>query len=211
MLFGFLPVFSSIRTPGRFNLVIGLGVAVLAAYGVAWLLEQVRGASWPRRVARYALVFGLMVAIVFDYQLVWDGFRPTFPTISAEIPDEIAALREDDSINVVMNMPYVSFYTKEALYLQTAHQKPLIAGYIARTTPVNTAKLDVLQSTLDPALFSAAGADAVILFREWSEDVNEHVYAGLGEPFYENERLAVFRVPQTDDAPGFMSCRMLRM
>ena len=202
-LLGWLPVLSSIRTPGRFNLAVGFGVAVIVAYGAAWLLNELGGRQLWRRATRYAVLVVLLSAVIFDYQLFWENGRPSVPTTFATVPDGIAALREDDSINVVLNLPYNAYFAKEALYLQTAHQKPLVAGYIARSTPISKARLDVLQTTLDPALLAQSGADAVILFREWSEETTEHVYAGLGEPFYEDERFAVFHLQQTDDEPGF--------
>ena len=194
-----LPVLNITRTPARFNLTVGLAVAIMAGYGICWLWQWLRS-QW----LRYVIFTVLLIAIAFDYHQFWNGFLPDFPTISAQIPDEIAELRDDDSIRAVLNLPYNNLLVaKEAMYLQTAHQKPIIAGFISRQTPVDPAKLSVLQNTLDPALLNTADVDIVILFREWDDALNTLVYETLGSPIYESPRIAVFRVPTAQSVPGF--------
>ena len=95
---------------------------------------------------------------------------------------------------------------KDGLYLQTAHDLPLIAGHVTRSTPVSPAKLTLLQ-TLDPALLHEAGADAVIVHREQDGDGSLERLARqqLGDPVYEDGSLALFMTPKTDAAAGFMA------
>jgi hypothetical protein len=92
------------------------------------------------------------------------------------------------------------------MFLQTGHQKPLLAGHIARATPVDPAKLTLLQQTLDPALLNAAGADIVILHKEFDdpEGVTEaFVRSHLTTLLYEDESIAVFEVPARNTPPAF--------
>lgn len=193
-LFSYLPVVDTIRTPGRANLTIGLAVAVMAGYGFMWATMRLR-----RAPVMWAAAFALIAAVTVEYQLVWG-----FPAVTAHIPDEIRALRDDDSVRAVLNLPHDNLLVaKEAMYLQTGHHKPLVAGFISRQTPVSPAKLSLLQTTLNPALLDDAQADVVILFRSWSDDLNAHVYASLGTPFYEDERLAAFRAPEANAPPTF--------
>ncbi|MEL7236087.1 MAG: hypothetical protein AAGK74_16395, partial [Chloroflexota bacterium] len=170
----------------------GLIVAIMVGYGVAWLLNR----QLPR-TARWGIVTVLLIVIAFEYQLTWQYGLPHHPTVPATIPAEIAALRNDDSIRAVLNLPHQNLiFAKEAMYLQTAHHKPIVAGFISRQTPVSEAKLSILQHTLEPSLLNEAEVDVVLLFREWDETLTQQVYAYLGNPLYEDERYAVFRVPQ---------------
>ncbi|MCA9914619.1 MAG: hypothetical protein KC496_14805, partial [Anaerolineae bacterium] len=93
-----------------------------------------------------------------------------------------------------------------ALYLQTAHQQPLIAGQITRATPVNPAKLAVLEATLNPALLRDAGATIVILHRARAAEINQleelegRAEDQLGAPIYVDERIAIYEVPPPEEA-----------
>ncbi|MEM6283345.1 MAG: hypothetical protein AAF787_14215, partial [Chloroflexota bacterium] len=198
-LVSYLPVIGTIRTPGRFNLLIGLVTAIMVGYGVAWLLNRKlpRAAQWG--------ISGILIALIaFEYQLTWQNGLPHFPTVPAGIPAEIAALRDDDSVRAVLNLPHENLIlAKEAMYLQTAHQKPIVAGFISRQTPVSTSKLSILQNTLHPTLLDEADVDIIILFRGWDETLTQHVYDSLDAPLYEDEHYAVFRVPDATEPAQF--------
>ncbi len=200
-LVAYLPVIDTIRTPGRFNLTMGIAVAIMAGYGLAWLTARLRA---KRRGLVWALSAALIAVIAFEYQLVWQNRLPNFPTVTAHIPDEIRALRDDPDVRAVFNVPHDNLLVaKEAMYLQTGHQKPLVAGFISRETPVSPAKRQLMQATLNPALLDAADADVVILFKGWDDALNAHVVEQLGPPFYTDERIAAFRVPEPDAPPAF--------
>lgn len=194
-----LPLFNLARTPGRFNFTLALAVAVMAGYGVHRVLG-VLTAQKRRWVAPFISIITI-VLIAFEYQT----FFP-LPTIPAEIPPEVAALRNRDEVRAVFNAPYDNLVAaKYALYLQTAHEQPLIAGQVTRVTPVNPAKLALLQ-TFDPALLGHVGADVVILHRQQDDGTLEaRARELLGDPFFENTRIAMFNVPFAEAAPDFMT------
>jgi hypothetical protein len=188
-LFERLPGFELARTPGRFNLTTGFAIAVMVAFGAAWGLARVR-----RRAIHVALVVGCAGLILFDYQM----FFP-LPTTSTSIPQAIYDLREREDVRAVFDVPWDNLLAaKDALYLQTAHQHPLIAGHVTRRTPVDPAKLTLLESTLDPALLNDAGADIILLHKMYVDEAERaRLIAALGEPSYEDERYALFERPQT--------------
>jgi hypothetical protein len=129
------------------------------------------------------------------------------PTVPADIPAPIANLANRDDVRAVLDVPWDHLLAaKEGLYLQTAHHKPLIAGQITRRTPVNPARLAVLQNTLDPALLNAAGVDVIILHKEWDEGkIEPFLRERLGSPVYEDQRFALFGVPDAAAPPGFLA------
>lgn len=188
-----LPGFALARTPGRFNLTTAFAVAVMAAYGAAWLFPQIRRAS-----LRPALALGCAALILFDYQT----FFP-LPTTRADIPAAFTQLRERGDVRAVFDIPWANLLAaKDALYLQTAHQQPLVAGHVTRRTPVDPAKLTLLEATLDPALLDEAGADVIILHLSYVSDAERtRVIAALGAPFYQDERFALFARPQPAAPP----------
>src|SRR5690606_40985967 len=64
--------------------------------------------------------------------------------------------------------------------------------HIARQTPIDPAKLTILQATFDPALLDATGADVIILHREWDDEagvLEATLHDRFGPPLYEDERL----------------------
>ena len=193
-----LPLFNLARTPGRFNFTLALAVALLAGAGAAWLWDRLPA----RHGGRWAVMGLLMVALLVDYQWYWP-----LPGQPAALPEALQALRSRDDIEAVLNVPWGHLIAaKEGLYLQTAHQKPLVGGHVTRSTPVSPAKLTLLEQTLDPALLQAAGADVVILHRQYLADEQiAHARETLGSPTYEDARFVVFQTPETDEPPGFVA------
>jgi hypothetical protein len=183
-----LPVLAISRTPGRFNLTVALAVAVMVGYGTETLWGRIRTAS-----GRYLMVAGLMALIFLDTRMFWP-----MPTTPAPVPDAVSALAQRDDIRAVFNIPWNDrLHAKTALFLQAYHQQPIVAGQFIRDTPVNPARLAVLQGTLDPAILDRAGVDVVILHKKGT------VSAGLpdlssrwpDDLLYQDDRLAIYNVP----------------
>jgi hypothetical protein len=186
-----LPAFNLARTPARFNFTLAIALAVMVAYGMAWL--------WGRMgKGRYALMMLLAVGILWEYQSFWP-----MPLLSAEIPQAVIDLRDEENLRAVFDIPYDhALAAKDGLYLQTGHELPLLAGQITRTTPVNPAMLALLQETLDPALLQNAGVDIVILHRqragENAERLSNRAREQLGEAIYQDDSIAIYRVPEVE-------------
>jgi hypothetical protein len=197
-----LPLFNLARSPARFNFVLALAVAMMVGYGAARLWMWLDSARTHSRASlQWVILLVAMVVILWEYQAFL-----RFPTAPSAIPEAVTALAERDDIRAVFDVPWDNLLSaKEALYLQTGHQQALIAGQMTRRTPVSPAKLWLLQSTLDPALLDEAGVDIILLHKTFDYDgsVEEFTREQLGEPFYEDERIALFEAPDTDDVPVF--------
>ncbi len=182
-----LPGFSLARTPGRFGFTLALAVAVLAGYGAAVVWR------WLGRGSRAHIALAVLMAVtLFEYQ----AFFP-HPTVPAEVPQAVESLNQRDEVRAVMDMPWGHLLAaKQGLYWQTWHQKPLIAGQVTRRTPVSPAKLTILEQTLDPALLDAAGVDVILLHKTYMDAaLDQRLRAAFGTPSYEDDRLALFEVP----------------
>jgi hypothetical protein len=195
-----LPGFSLARTPGRFDFLLALAAAVLSGYGASVLFSALstQHSALGKHSALSTFIFVVLAALVlFEYQSFWP-----LPTYSAEIPQAVYDLAKRDDVRAVFDIPWENVLAaKDALWLQTAHEKPMIAGQVTRSTPVDPAKLTILQQTLDPALLKDAGVDVVIVHKKVDAALAETVRQHFGTPFYEDDRIALFNVPQADGQP----------
>jgi hypothetical protein len=211
-IFQNLPLISLTRTPGRFNMTTGLAFGVLAALGLAYLLSRLKIEG------RMVALTGIAGAyILLEYQL----FFP-FPMVPNTIPGEsyFRALAARSDVRAVFDVPLDDpIAQKMALYQQTLHHKPLIAGYVSRRTSVDPAKLGVLEAATfgTPLITSACGncgaANSAILNRSGINVVVYHrgILTKLPDmPFegakrvYQDDQIAVFEVPpsENDQAAG---------
>lgn len=196
------PIFNLARTPGRFSFLLAFAVAALAGYSWAALFQRAR---WRRLLWVVALAL-----ILWDYQLY--SVLPS-NTMPVGAPSAIAELADRDDVRAVFDVPWDNLLAaKDALYLQTIHQKPLIAGQVSRQTPIDPAKLSLLQETLAPDLLRQAGADVVIVHKgragaDEALALMTRARAQLGAPLYEDERLALFQTPVVDKAADFVWMR----
>ncbi len=186
-----LPIIGLARTPARFNFSVAFALAIMAGYGLLTLWV------WLRRWSEWVKAGGsilLMALIIVD--TLW--FAP-LPTIPARVPEAISALGERGNLRAVFDLPFDHLLVdKDGMFLQTGHGLPMIAGHIARITPLNPAKGYLLQNTLDPALLDAAGADVIILHKNWDDEagsLDARLQEQFGAPYYEDDQLAVFLMP----------------
>ncbi len=197
-----LPGFSLARAPGRFDFLLALVMAVLVGYGWAWISSKLvvsrqssvnsqQNFSLSTFPALATLIIGLL--ILFDYQSFWP-----LPTFDATIPQAVYNLSKREDVRAVYDVPWDNLLAaKDALWLQTAHEKPMIAGQVTRRTPVSPAKLTILEQTMSPLLFKEAGADVVIVHKFYDKDgkLAANARKNLGEPTYEDDLIALFNVP----------------
>ncbi len=209
-----IPGMSMGRTPGRFNLLTGLALAVLAAYGLSWLLD--RGAVTRRRAVRAGLAIGIAAVIMVEYQLI-----TPFPTTPAPQPayfENLAADAASGRERVVLDLPARDFLvTRWQLYYQTAHHQPILTGHVIRFSPVSfdlqvlvdAAALPPVAHGLVPiltveqqaALLRTVGADVVVVHRTAADGpaMAAHLVTVLGAPVYEDDRVTIFTLPSGPD------------
>ena len=185
-----LPGLGLARTPGRFMFLFAPALAMLAGYGMAALWSS-RVIARRNRYLRYGFALVIALLVYADYQ-----FFGEFPTVSSDIPQVVHDLKARGDIRAIYNAPYHNHAAaKEALYLQTAHGKPLIAGQDTRRTPVDPAKLELL-ADFQPPLLDEAGVDIVILNKIYADEtLMRRARLQLGGPFYEDGRYALFENP----------------
>jgi hypothetical protein len=121
-----LPVFSSLRAPGRLSVTMLFSVSVLAGYGLSDLLERVRGTP-PVRI----LVAGAIVLIACFETL----FSFPYQSSSTEIPEFYERMLTDPQWHALYQVPSGPGHSESTgwyMFYQVYHQRKLAIGYQAR-------------------------------------------------------------------------------
>jgi hypothetical protein len=124
---------NTLRSPDRYNLMLALALAPLAAWGASDLLARVKaraerksGALRSHR-AVYAIGLVIGVVILFEYLGVPYPTMPPLPTSPFQ-----TQLAQDPANYAVLDVPLDRSDTKRYLYYQTQHQKSTVQGRVAR-------------------------------------------------------------------------------
>ncbi len=194
-----LPMLELARTPDRFMFLFAAMFSLLVGFGTAVCFSSRLIMRRSRKIQLLITVL-LAMAMIEDYRLF-----AAFPSVPAAIPREIESLKHRRDVHAIFNAPYDNLLAaKEAMYLQTAHRKPLIAGHDARVTPVDPSRLALL-SKFQPSLLQEAGADIVIINKARAMESGQldllqwRARQELGEPLYEDQRFAVYETPVIRD------------
>jgi len=191
-----------VRRPHRFNLFLGLPVAMLAALGVTELLCR-----RPLRNKASVVVAVIGVVILFEYCLI--PYRTMLPAT----PDWYYQLAEERGDFGVLDLPmHPRGYDKWYMLYQITHQKPIVEGHVSRIPREAYTFLDSTpflkklyeENVMDPGLVDVtyqlrplAEADVRYIILHPEHGSVEQVAAWRDwltfEPFHEDADLVVYR------------------
>jgi len=196
-----LPLYQLGRTPGRFNLLTGICLGLLAAQGVAAWLKRPTG--W-----RVVLVGVAAVVMAGEYLVVWP-----MAVDPVAVPESVEALAAQAPEGGVLNVPADRYVTHYAQFYQTAHGWPIMGGYSDRVIPQAPGVREMLewigQPPEGPDIVPAMAAEDargllvdldvsyVLLHKRFAADAsaNESWLASvLGDPIESDETLALYAV-----------------
>jgi hypothetical protein len=124
------PVLNNLRVPSRFDIMVMLSLAILAAFSCRWLLGKLLS-----RVARMGICFFIVGAITFEYMAI------PFPTFKASAPRIYEQIARTPGEFTVLEIPVgrtsgltkgVGAFPPSFLFYQTVHEKKLVGGYLSR-------------------------------------------------------------------------------
>ncbi|MEM7330885.1 MAG: hypothetical protein AAF490_02250 [Chloroflexota bacterium] len=188
-----LPFLSWGRTPARLHLTAMLGLAILAAYGINWLLQRYQWVSQHK----IAFGFGLVMLILLDSV----GPYP-WPMTDTAVPAGLTLIAEDDRQTAVLDLP-VSEYTaaKYHLLYQLEHGHPLVGGFRVRLPESALEEMLLIESYAlqdnNQMLLAEAGIGYIILHKQFLSDTNEleaHFRATIGNPIFDDEQITLFAI-----------------
>jgi hypothetical protein len=142
------PFAGILREPRRFNILLGLPVAVLAAYGASGLFqsEGLLGFLSQRWGGRSTWVFASLLSglVLFEY-LLWP-----FPTVQPRISPFYQRLAHEPGDFGLLELPMgATTPAKLYMYYATVHGKPLIEGHVSRLPESAYRFIDSLPLTHD--------------------------------------------------------------
>jgi hypothetical protein len=201
-----VPFLNISRSVSRFDVVVMLGLAVLAGYGLQWLSRHGKSGR--------GLAFGALFLIILEF------WAAPYPMSLPDTPGWYTVLAADSRPGAVLNLP-MNWDRPGYLLYQTVHGKPLAAAYISRDDPRTLVdRAPVLQHFrhLGPDIidFDLAGQGRQVLSDlgvRWvvldrykmpgarERDYNEgtaHLIFGSAQPVHHDSRLDVYEV----DAPA---------
>ncbi|MEI7771544.1 MAG: hypothetical protein WCI67_16245, partial [Chloroflexales bacterium] len=215
-----LPVVRLTRQPDRFNVLVTIALALLAAHGAATILAEIgdRHRRW-RPVALAAL----MTLVLLDY------LPAPIITRTPEVPPFLAALPHTDD-GAILEFPFhqdVPYRDAERMLFQTVHDRPISGGYHSRLYPQPQMGLPALRDLRAgalgdiaaepggwPAALRTIGYRYVIGYKQRPlgplnlQPADEApfralVEAGLGVsgPIYEDDWLIAYEVPAAAPMP----------
>ena len=124
-----LPFGNIARVPLRYTLVTTLCLAVLAAYGLAWLIKYVQNRWQKRREVQWALpaLAGLLIFLEF-----FPGPRPLADTAVPAFYHQLAKEGNWNDFAVLESPDAANSIISKAMYYQTVHHHPMVGGYLSR-------------------------------------------------------------------------------
>ncbi|MGH7331704.1 MAG: hypothetical protein ACREKS_02945, partial [Candidatus Rokuibacteriota bacterium] len=218
MLLHFLPLTSGLRVLSRFQVMVTLSLAVLVGLGVTAVVERLARVQWrPALVG--GVTGGLGLLILVEYLSV------PLPVLPTTIPPVLAAMGAEAIPRLSLLDVPLDWRIAKYQYYQTAHEKPLILGFVPRPAPALVRQiegvpfLDFFQrpDRLDPVM--AAGwerraalrvidlleLDTIVIHGEYLDQTTaERVGAVVTEYFpvaqvVDDERMRVMRLSRDHD------------
>ena len=215
-----LPVVRLTRQPDRFNILVTIALALLAAHGAATILARI---SDRHRRWRPAALAALTALVLLDY------LPAPIITRVPEVPPFLAALPHTDD-GAILEFPFhqdVPYRDAERMFFQTIHGRPISSGYHSRLYPQPQLGLPALRDLRAgalgdiaaepggwPAALRTIGYRYIIGYKQRPlgplnlQPADEApfralVEAGLGVsgPIYEDDWLIAYEVPAANPVP----------
>jgi hypothetical protein len=141
-LLHYVPVVNANRAPNRNSVILMLALAVLAAFGMAWLLSHFRRLTSGGNKADRLWTGGAAVLLtgVVSLAVLLEHLAVPLPTTDARIPDIYAQIGAEAGQFAIMQLPlgwrnsFGVLGSEMTLlqYFQTTHGKPMLGGNISR-------------------------------------------------------------------------------
>ncbi len=140
-IYRLIPFFNTVREPGRFDLMVTIAVAVMAAYGTKAILGTKHEAHpLPKidtRALGIILVLSLLLLVETNGMPISKAAASAVTTLGT-IPKAYAEMGQLQGNFSVLQLPIIGtpsapeLYAGKAMYYQTASHKPIVGGYTTR-------------------------------------------------------------------------------
>ncbi len=143
-----------VRSPDRFNVLLVLPVAMLAAWGVVVVERKVWGVgsgawgvgrgAWGVRPTPYALLPTMLTTAVLSL-LILSETIVTYPTFALDVPRWYGQLAQEPGEFGIVDIPmHDRSYDKEYMFQQSVHGKGLVEGHVSRPPAAAFGTIDAI-------------------------------------------------------------------
>jgi hypothetical protein len=137
-----VPILNVIREPDRFNFMSSLFIGLIAALGTADILAKMRSKNLDNRYVYGFLSIVIILYILESFGLPFVGQMPTSSTYIPQAISSLGSLNGNYSFLVLPASPIPNYiYDGLAEYYISAMDKPLVGGFVARETPLDSLTL----------------------------------------------------------------------
>jgi hypothetical protein len=139
-LLHFVPLLSANRVPNRFGIPLTLALAVLAGYGLAWLLTQINKSLHLEASPTTHHVLRTTFYILLVTLLLFDQYSVPLPLTDARIPAVYHQIGAEPDNFTIMQLPLgwrnsygtLGAERTQLQYYQAAHRRPMLGGNTSR-------------------------------------------------------------------------------
>ncbi|MBI3912923.1 MAG: hypothetical protein HY327_01810 [Chloroflexi bacterium] len=140
LLLHYIPFLKENRVPNRFSILMMLSLAMLVAYGAAWLIEKIAAGRGNARGTntRAQIVAGvLLIGVLFEHASV------PLPLTDARVPDVFAQIAREPGDFAILTLPFglrnsfggIGAEDTRTQYYQSVHQKFIFPANLQRNPP----------------------------------------------------------------------------
>lgn len=126
----FVPVFSILRVPSRWDIMVMLCVSVLSGYALQYITTRTRSSG-------HLFTKQNLVCIAFASLIVFEFLSVPYPTESTSVPSFYYQMASDPDNYAVIEVPANTPTQWDSLWMfyQTISHKQLVNGHVSRTPP----------------------------------------------------------------------------
>ncbi len=133
-----IPLLNLIREPGRFDVMAGMAIAVIAAFGVNAVLG--RRSFSGRRVKAFVFIAIISAIFLVETNGIMGAAVKAFSTTAVQVPPSLYQIGKSGLNFSVLNIPalpnqyspYQNLYNAKATFYTAITHKPLVGGYVTR-------------------------------------------------------------------------------
>lgn len=161
MLYRLIPFFNAVREPGRFDIIVTIALAIMAAYGVKTITEGGLSANSAKvgQMVPAALIVVAVITLAFMIEsngMPLSSFAAAAVTTKLSVSAAYAAIAAVPGNYSVLQLPIIlnqasplpNLYPGEAMYYQTVSHKPIVGGYLTRENTTQQLSLDQIPLAL---------------------------------------------------------------
>lgn len=195
----YLPFMSWGRTPGRFGLTAIFAVAILSAFGAAWLFGHLRG-----KFSKVMLTGGLAALILFESLTAYP-----WPFNDRRVPEFYQGVAADERRVAFLDLPVMGYVpAKYYMLYQMVHGHAIVGGWRDRRSHEVEdimAEFEVLaEPGGDIEALAEAGIGYIVLHKQflaverlgWLKD---HLNNEIGAAIYEDDSIVAYKLLDVDE------------